>query len=379
MRKTVSLCIFGALACAPFAVAQTQEQTESQSSTGMSQSQSGQSGAIQQSPRVQRSRAAAGMLNYVQQARQDIAQHNRQAAMNQVNQAIQDLNQAESMQASGATTASANIVPIYQELEQTSVIGPLEAARGSSARQGAAERSGQTGTEQNTMAEATQGQSTESQSTGMAERSGTAPVVKSVEGGYTAVAVDLKMAKDHLLAAKTALQNNQTAQADSALAAVQSGVMLVSVQRDLPLVRARENLALAQQMAQNGNVSAASAPLQAAVNSLEEYQRMNQGTSQNLSQIAQLQQQISSYSSSIQQQDPSQASATIGNWWNEVSDITDRMLAQNQGQTPGQSQYQQQTTPQQQQPMEQEPPMQEQQQEEQSPQEQQQTTPPPQA
>jgi hypothetical protein len=117
------------------------------------------------------------------------------------------------------------------------------------------------------------------------------------------------------------LQNNNTKVADASLAAVQQGVTMTSVQTDLPLVRARENLVLAQQYAQTGNMQQAAAPLQAAVNALQEYQRTSPNARYK-DQSAQLASQISTYSGNIQQRNTAAAPGQIRQWWDEVAGWT---------------------------------------------------------
>jgi hypothetical protein len=205
-------------------------------------------------------------------------------------------------------------VPIFAELEQTDVIGPLVASRrGAGTTRAARAARGQAQREQ------MGGVAGEAQKMGGV--AGQTPVVRETEGSYTSINLNVPMAKQHLQAAQTSLQNNNMKVADASLLAVQQSVNMTSVQTDLPLVRARENLNLAQQFAQSGNMQQCAAPLQAAVNALQEYQR-GAPSGRYKDQAAQLASQISAYTGNIEQQNTSTAPGQIQQWWNEVANWT---------------------------------------------------------
>lgn len=254
--------------------------------------------------KIDRSRLAARMLNATNRARDDIRNNNRQQAIAEVDRALDCARQLQ--QNNGSQTASANMVPIYTEWDQESVIAPIASRR------------------HNMRGQSQQGQSqmamNRNSHTGSANREANTPeewaAVRDVEAGFTSVAVDAKMAEDHLAAAKTALQNSKTQVADSALAAVQDGVVMVSFDSDMPLLKARENLALASDEAQHGNYREASAALQAASSGLKEYANNYAGTKAN--DAKQLSQQISSYASRISS-DHANANGQIQDWWNQVT------------------------------------------------------------
>ncbi len=302
----------GVLAVAPFAGAQSQSQTgagqqgqtQTESQTGAGQ-QYGQYGQTQQhgqmkseSPRVKQSRAAASMLEHTAQARQAIQNKNQRQAMSHVNQALD---------AAGKIQTTAGVVPIYTEFEQVSVIGPLQAARAET--QGAAEAARQA---PETTAEP-------QPPAGTAERGMT---VREVEGGFTSVAVDMSEARTHLDAAKTALQSNDMAQADTALQAVQNSVEMVSVESDMPLVKARQNLALALNQAQQGQISNVQAPLKEAVSALDDYRQLP--GAEHSTEAAQLSRDIQNFMSTMQQKSQDQVSSQIQQWWNSLADWTSK-------------------------------------------------------
>jgi hypothetical protein len=282
---------------------QQQDMNQTRQDTGMYGQQTAAGRQANESPKVTASHQAAIILQETDQARQAISQNNRTAAMSHVQRALSATNSLQALVPSGTQN-----VPIFAELEQTDVVGPLVASRG-----------GMRGT-----ARAARRAREQAQQQGEAARAGAmgqAPVVRETEGGFTSINVNVPMAKQHLEAAQTALQNNNTKVADASLAAVQQGVTMTSVQTDLPLVRARENLVLAQQYAQTGNMQQAAAPLQAAVNALQEYQRTSP-SGRYKDQAAQLASQISSYTGNIQQQNTSAAPAQIRQWWDQLAGWT---------------------------------------------------------
>ena len=302
----------GVLAVAPFAGAQSQSQTgvgqqgqtQTESQTGYGQTQQTQMEG--EAPRVKQSRAAAKMLDHTAKARQAIQSKNQRQAVSHVNEALE---------AAGKIQTTAGIIPIYTELEQVSIIGPLQAARtqGQAASEAAREAEPGTTTEQQPPA------------TGEAERG---VVVREVEGGFTRVAVDMSQARTHLDAAKTALQSNDMAQADKALQAVQTSVSMVTVDADMPLVKARQNLALAMWQVKQGQASNAQAPLREAASALDSYRQMPGAA--HSSEAAQLSKDIQNFVSTMQQQSQTQTTDHIQQWWNRVADWTTSQAGQQQ-------------------------------------------------
>src|SRR5581483_4409656 len=115
-------------------------------------------------------------------------------------------------------------VPSYAELEQTAFLAPLEAAK-----RGVKER-----VEADPLA------------------LNRAPTVQLTVGAYTRVALEVAQARRQLLAARAALNDKQAAQAEAALLALQNGVTLEAVTSNQPLLRARQQLALALNHARDG-------------------------------------------------------------------------------------------------------------------------------
>jgi hypothetical protein len=250
--------------------------------------------------KIDRSRMAARLLDETNRARTAIANNNKQSAMTAVDKA---LNYAKQLQNNASGSANANWIPLYTEWDEAAVIAPVEAQQ---------KKSGHLQKPMNNQGQ--NGQSADRQASTTEERA----AVRDVEAGFTAVGLDTKMAADHLSAAKTALQNSNMQAADNSLAAVQDGVSMVSVDSDMPLVKVRENLALASDEAQRGRYKEASAALTAAANGLNEYGRT--GAAKN-AQAKQLSSQISSYVSTMAN-DHANADSKIRDWWNEVSSWT---------------------------------------------------------
>ena len=294
----------GVLAVAPFAGAQSQSQTgadqqgqtQTESQTG-AQPQYVETQIAGETPRTQQSRAAAKMLEHTAHARQAIRSKSRQRAMTHVNEALQ---------AAGKIQTTAKMIPIYTEFEEVSVIGPLQASR------------------TQTQAPTEASREAAEQPAASAQRSG--EVVRDVEGDFTSVAVDMSQARRHLDAAKTALQSDDLAQADRALQAVQNSVSMESVEADLPLVKARQNLAMALMQARQGQVSNAQAPLREAVNALESYRQMPGAA--HTTEAAQLSKDINNFVSTMQQKTQTQTTDQIQQWWNQVADWTSSQSTQ---------------------------------------------------
>lgn len=237
------------------------------------------------------SKMAAAMLRHAEKGRGDIARGNRDEALKHVEQALDRVSQIETrMQSSGRKT----LVPIYSEFEAVSIIGPIDAARG------------------RTPAKSSSAHPQHDPSLGRPMAA-----VKEVEGNYTAVLVDLQHARTHLEAARTALKNDQLPVADSALAAVQSGVILVSIEGDLPLVKARQNLHLALAEIQDGDYQSAKAPLQAAADALAEYREI--GTSPvPAGDVKKVEQDVRSYVAKVGSS-PANAREQVFHWWSKVN------------------------------------------------------------
>ena len=142
--------------------------------------------------------------------------------------------------------------------------------------------------------------------------------IQQVTGQYTSVGLDIQAAKEHLDAAKAAIQKKDFTKADEALAAVQNGVVVTSVASDLPLVRARENMVLAREAVNRGNYKEAHAALTAASQALGNYAG-NQCV--HSADALTVKSQIDNFNQSIEQSH-ADANSKIDAWWSRVVDWT---------------------------------------------------------
>jgi hypothetical protein len=143
-------------------------------------------------------------------------------------------------------------------------------------------------------------------------------VVHEVAGDYTDVTVSTVEAQRNLGAAKLALKQHNWSLADAALADVQQGVSIESVEADMPLARTRENLILARSAAEKGNYREVHAALQSAANALESY--INSGQPHSV-EAKSLRQEIETYDKNVEQS-RTDAVKEINNWWNTTSNWT---------------------------------------------------------
>ena len=177
----------------------------------------------------------------------------------------------------GRADGSATIVPIFSDLEDTAVVSP-----GGTVKPAAA-------------------------ATGL-----TPVTVRSNDAQYTYVAIDLNKALARLDAARTALHNKNTQAAEDSLAAVGTDLIATTDATDVPLLTAREDLALAQQALQAKELTAASTDLHQASTSLKAYDRP--GHSADAQRLAN---DIQTTMPLTVQSAPS-TSAKIDAWWSSV-------------------------------------------------------------
>jgi len=230
-----------------------------------------------QNLKARRSNDVSLLLHDTRQARTALADNNRQQAAQDIAQALQADNQL----------GSQRMVPLFTELDQYSVIGPIEASRSAAIN-----------------APNTNPNPPE------------ALAVKQVQGQFTSIDLDSSLAKTHLEAAQQALAQGNTQVARQALRGVEDSVVLVSVGSDLPLLRARDNLVLARMDAMHGQYEKAHLDLRAACRALTAYG--NQGGAY-ASQAQALCSQIQSYNRTIQN-NHANAASNIEGWWNQTTD-----------------------------------------------------------
>jgi hypothetical protein len=244
-----------------------------------------QPGTISPAQNERVSRLAARMIMETDMARKAIAANNRTQADQHINNALNLAQQIKRLE------PNKNIIPIYAELESKSVLQPVLEARGQ--MQGAP-------------------RTDESQAQSPAQ----GVVVERTRGQFTFIGIDTANSVKQLEAAKAALDNNNPVAADDALRAVEDNVITAQVSKDMPLLRARQNLALAETYAKQGRTRDASAALNAAASGLASYASSG-GTY--AAEARTLEQQVRSYSQTVAQQSPQQAAAQIGSYWNETT------------------------------------------------------------
>ena len=172
---------------------------------------------------------------------------------------------------------SATIVPIFSDLEDTTVLSPGKTTKPAAASNAV-----------------------------------TPVTVRSNDAQYTYVAIDLNKALARLNAAKTALRNKNTQAAEDSLAAIGTDLIATTDATDVPLLTAREDLALAQQALQAKDMTAASTDLHQASTSLKAYDRPGHSAdAQRLANDIQTAMPLTAASA------PS-TSAKIDAWWSSV-------------------------------------------------------------
>lgn len=140
--------------------------------------------------------------------------------------------------------------------------------------------------------------------------------VREAEGQATRVSLNVTAVKADLQNAQAALRRDDFTAAASALDKADKDVTDQTVAQDLPLLKARQNLALALNDVEEKEFSKAAVPLHAAASALGEYA---QSKSPHASSAAALRGQVESLADSVAQHRTG-AADTIGKWWNQVSD-----------------------------------------------------------
>jgi len=171
-------------------------------------------------------------------------------------------------------------VPIYDELDKVDVVGPVVRA-----------------------------------SKEHASTSNDSEAVRASALEFTAVKLDVRLAKTALETAKKDLHDGKLGDADEALRAVQTNVILEVETAKLPLVRAADNVKLAQYELQEGHQEKARAALNEASDALQEYQR--DAGKHRAAEVKQLRQEIEQLTASLHQ-NSSEAKGMISSWWDRL-------------------------------------------------------------
>jgi hypothetical protein len=238
------------------------------------------------------SNEASDLLNATNEARTAIQARNKEDAIFHIDHAL--------AQAMLLNASNLRYIPLYDEWESYSVIGPLMNQRNRAHPQ--------------TATPGTNADNSTANSNARTKRSN--EIVEEASREYTSVALDVQGAKDHLQAAQQAVNKGAFREADAALAAVQDGVVVASVAADLPLLKARENMVLARDAADRDHYHEAHAALQAASEALNQYS--NEQNPHGADARA-LREEIDTYNQTIEQ-NHADASTKIEEWWDRMAD-----------------------------------------------------------
>ncbi len=221
---------------------------------------------------------ATHMLHEIQIARQAITANEKQQAIEDIDHAMAQRNRLMTLtKAKGQSM----VVPLYTELDDTSVLGPMIAAR--------------KGKQQPNMS---------------------SPItVDDATAQYTFVGLDLDKAGRRLEAARTALTNNNNQAASDSLGAIGDDLIVESRDSDLPLLAARENLGLAASAAKHSKYQEASAALKEASTDVNQYASTN--SAKHAEEAKVMRTKIDNLSKTITEHHDT-AVGTIEGWWQEV-------------------------------------------------------------
>src|SRR5215472_9059667 len=191
IRFLLPFCL--TLTMIPLAAQTTQQNSSSQkqsSQNSTSQNSTSQSGATQTKPAAgarssmggakgHRSREVSDLLSATSDARVAVQDENKDDALFHVNHALEISNRLSSGNTANGNTSNERYIPLYEELDRYSVVGPIVSHRNTN--------NGKTNT-------------TNTQRPG---------VVQNVQGTFTAAMFDTQQAKDHLTVAKQALEQGE--------------------------------------------------------------------------------------------------------------------------------------------------------------------------
>jgi hypothetical protein len=135
--------------------------------------------------------------------------------------------------------------------------------------------------------------------------------VKSNVGQVTYLAIDLDASKRRLDAAKMAIRNKNDQAAEDSLAAIGSNLIALSVSTDLPLLTAREDLALARTALQKKNNQAAQTDLRQASQALTAYAASGPHAADARTLAGEIDTGMGS---------PATSTQTVDSWWTRVKD-----------------------------------------------------------
>ncbi len=246
------------------------------------------------------SEKAAGIVDAANQARDAIAQGNPRAARDQVNRAI------GLEEALDPAAQKGQLVTIYIELVRMSISAPATiSGKGRIAHLATPREKTDIYAGKNQL-------STADRMTTVAQ-----PATPESEGpAFTRVSLDTGAAGTHLNAARAALDRDDLKQANRELNAVGDAVTAETAPADVPLLRARQNLAQAARLAQHGDYNTAALSVHAASEALAGYSGAGSKAEEahSLAHDMQL----------AAEQDHEQAAGRIESWWERVAQLEAR-------------------------------------------------------
>ena len=228
--------------------------------------------------RIEISSAAANLLQQADIARQAAANHDVTGAREHAQQALAA---AAKIQQLAGSPPDPLVVPIYIEFESISTMVPAK-------RHGSADRLKHNAS------------------------------VSEVTGDYTATSLNVSSAHAHLQAGLAALDRIDTNAAGADFSAVQADVSTKTYSGQFPLVRARENLALARTRAMDNKYKDAVLPLKSAARALNSWAHQKP-TPKVADVAARLSVEMDAYAERIAH-DHGDAVNRITAWWDQVTD-----------------------------------------------------------
>ncbi len=255
--------------------------------------------------------AAGQLLMHVNKAREQLARDNVSAAQEQVDKAlvlsriIEQNNPVFSvstkitsgdLEYDDESTVSVPLVPVYSELTQAVVLGPIVASRH--------------------MEDVSD---TQRKGKDYEVRARTSSLVRDVTVLGSTAYLHLPQTKANLQEVLEQLKHNNSQRAQALLMAVQQGVVLSYNEMDIPIIQARDNLAIARVLARQGQIEDTRRALNASAGALDKYERQAGEAQSN--DVRTVKKEILFSAESVQEGDSSLA-ARIDDWSQQMTEWT---------------------------------------------------------
>jgi hypothetical protein len=217
---------------------------------------------------------AVGILDQAKLAQQAVASRDKDGAADHIKQA---LSLVEEIRHNSPDAAGPILVPVYRQVETTTTYTPVKHKDGEMS----------------------------------ADRLKADTSIRGVAGNVTISRLDITAAADHLRSAQASLESGDWSNADAALAAVASSVVVTQTQGNMPLDMARQNLELARIRVLNGKYKDAAVPLRSAAQALADFEKTS--TREQASSVESARQAMLGYADRISR-DHDGASGKIDGW-----------------------------------------------------------------